>query len=256
MALGTRGLTIGGLALLVAGGLGGMALASTGDGDAGPFFACTDGTVTVLHVYDGSAPGCDDGFGLADVLVTGPAGAIGPDGPTGATGATGTSGSTGNQGLAGVVGATGATGSVGALGATGPQGVQGTQGPQGGDGPQGPQGPQGDPGDDGTDLDGLACTGSEHVTGVSVGALVCAAAPDPSLVRVVSWSGVLAAEGAGYSSTISCPAGYVAVSLGWDGGAGFSGLSDSYPTSATTWSFTVPDAPPYELYLTCIKVTH
>ena len=152
------------------------------------------------------APGpVGDKGAVGDKGPQGDAGAQGPVGTTGDQGPVGNQGAEGNQGATGATGAPGPVGDKGALGDKGPQGDAGDQGPVGTTGAPGPvgdkgalgdKGPQGDAGPQGPDGD----TASMNLTEITQ---VCT---DQNLSNS---GGLLTCQ-------VSCPAGYVVMTGGFE----------------------------------------
>jgi hypothetical protein len=185
-----------------------------------------------------------------DTGVTGPTGPQGLQGSQGEQGLTGTQGPAGSQGADGNDGADGALGPQGLTGAQGPTGSQGTDGNDGADGAQGPagltgdQGPTGSQGADGNDgADGAlgpqGATGAQGQVGTdgtdgaqgAQGAEGAAGVTNLSEVLHTCTNLALAGSSATLTCQVSCPAGYVLISGGFE--CSFTGSSGVTPTDAT-----------------------
>jgi len=149
----------------------------------------------------------------------GDAGAQGATGTTGDKGPVGNQGADGDQGATGTTGAQGPVGNKGAVGDKGPQGDAGAQGATGTTGAQGPvgnkgatgdKGPQGDAGAQGPDGD----TASMNLTEFTQ---ICT-------------DQILAGSGGLLNCQVSCPAGYVVMTGGFE--CSFTGNSGGAPTDA------------------------
>jgi hypothetical protein len=158
-----------------------------------------------------------------DTGVTGPTGPQGLQGSQGEQGLTGTQGPAGSQGADGNDGADGALGPQGLTGAQGPTGSQGADGNDGADGALGPQGATGAQGQVGTDgTDGAqGAQGAEGAAGVT----------NLSEVLHTCTNLALAGSSATLTCQVSCPAGYVLISGGFE--CSFTGSSGVTPTDAT-----------------------
>jgi Collagen triple helix repeat (20 copies) len=127
------------IAAAILGGLGLAGAASAGVLTAPPAYtACTTGSHTVAHLYQG-AHSCANGQARLRWNFAGPAGPKGATGPMGATGPAGPAGAKGDTGAAGPMGAPGPAGAIGPAGPAGPMGPAGPTGPAGQNATLGPQ---------------------------------------------------------------------------------------------------------------------
>jgi Collagen triple helix repeat (20 copies) len=154
-----------------------------------------------------SGDGLDKGLWLNQALENHET-TVGPAGLTGAKGDAGVTGETGAQGDPGLQGETGAQGNPGVQGETGYQGDPGIPGDPGAPGQDGAPGPPGPPGPPGT-ITGIITVNDAHTSGDK-------------------------------QFTVNCPAGYAAVSGGFDiqGSVTASYRSDSTggPMGTTAWT--------------------
>jgi hypothetical protein len=156
----------------------------------------------------------------------GPAGQVGPqgdEGPQGEVGETGATGAIGPQGSVGPIGSAGPIGETGALGPAGPIGETGPAGPVGPVGPVGPAGPKGDAGATGpagpkgdTGAQGpQGLKGDDGAQGPAGPAGPAGPQGPPGTI-----TGIITVNDAHTSGdkqfTVNCPAGYAAVSGGFD----------------------------------------
>jgi hypothetical protein len=142
-------------------------------------------------------------------------------------GKAGKNGKNGKNGKAGSKGAVGAQGAKGDQGIPGQQGQQGPQGPQGPEGPQGLEGPQGPPGQSIRGPEGPE--GPEGPQG-----------PPGTITGIITVDGKF--EPGQKTFTVDCPAGFKAVSGGFDvqGSVTASYRSNSAgdPNGDTSWTVT------------------
>jgi hypothetical protein len=146
----------------------------------------------------------------------GPVGAQGPDGVQGVDGNQGAAGDKGPQGSAGTQGTTGAQGPAGNQGADGNQGAQGDAGGPGAQGTTGDQGPIGNQGADGSQ-------GAQGPDGDT-------ASMNLTEITQICTDQSLAGSGGLLTCQVSCPAGYVVMTGGFE--CSLTGSSGGAPTEA------------------------
>lgn len=178
------------LAAGFAASMGAIAVASDNTGEI--YYACVNSKNGSINIV-GEQDTCKKNENLITWNEKGLKGDPGPQGPAGPQGAQGDPGPQGEPGERGPNGEAGPQGEIGPQGETGERGPQGLTGETGPQGPAGPQGPKGD-------------RGAQGPAGPSVA----------SGAQVVSNTNEKSAIDLFTTVSVSCPAGKVAVSGGYE----------------------------------------